>query len=212
MNERIKALREKLELSQDALGKALGIGRSAISRIESGTNALTEANIRLLCQQYNVNRKWLESGEGEMFLQGDDALVAKVAEKYNLSPLDLEAFKLYVKLNGNDRNVLMSFAFSLAGKILENPVLYRQYKQARGELPKLSEADIDVEVAAYRNELELLAAVEKEEGAPQAASNPPHEMSREEIHAEVDRQLDEEKEAAENASGYGHGKSGMATG
>ena len=83
MNERIKELREKLGLSQDALGKALGIGRSAVSRIESGTNALTEANIRLLCQQYNVNREWLESGEGEMFLQGDDALVAKVAEKYN---------------------------------------------------------------------------------------------------------------------------------
>ena len=39
-----------------------------------------------------------------------------------------------------------------------------------------------------------------------------HEMSREEIHAELDRQLDEEKEAAENASGFGHGKSGRATG
>ena len=34
-----------------------------------------------------------ENGKGEMLLQGDDALVAKVAEKYNLSPLDLEAFK-----------------------------------------------------------------------------------------------------------------------
>ena len=55
-------------LSQEALGKALGIGRSAVSRIESGTNALTEANIRLLCQQYNVNREWLENGKGEMLL------------------------------------------------------------------------------------------------------------------------------------------------
>jgi transcriptional regulator with XRE-family HTH domain len=41
---------------------------------------------------------------------------------------------------------------------------------------------------------------------------PPHEMSREEMHAEVDRQLDEEKGAAENALGFGHGKSGTATG
>ena len=212
MNERIKEFREKMGLSQEALGKALGIGRSAVSRIESGTNALTEANIRLLCQQYNVNREWLENGKGEMLLQGDDALVAKVAEKYNLSPLDLEAFKLYVKLNGNDRNMLLSFAFSLAGKILENPILYRQYKEARGELPKLSQADIDVEVAAYRNDLELLAAVEKDEDASKVVARPLHEMSREEIHAELDRQLDEEKEAAENASGFGHGKSGMATG
>ena len=93
-NQQAKEFREKMGLSQEALGKALGIGRSAVSRIESGTNALTEANIRLLCQQYNVNREWLENGKGEMLLQGDDAFVAKVAEKYNLSPLDLEAFKL----------------------------------------------------------------------------------------------------------------------
>lgn len=162
MNERIKLIREKLGLSQETLGKALGIGRSAVSRIESGTNALTEANIRLLCQQYGVNRKWLESGEGEMFLQGDDAVIADVAEKYHLSELDKEAFKLYLKLDERERQGLMSFSFSLAGKILENPALYREYKRARGELPKLSQADIEVEVAAYRAELELLADVERD--------------------------------------------------
>lgn len=48
--------------------------------------------------------------------------------------------------------------------------------------------------------------------APGTYAKRPQEMSREEMHAELDRQLDEEKEAAENASGYGHGKSGMATG
>ena len=53
---------------------------------------------------------------------------------------------------------------------------------------------------------------EKHDVTNRSALQTPHEMSREEIHAELDRQLDEEKEAAENASGYGHGKSGMATG
>ncbi len=48
--------------------------------------------------------------------------------------------------------------------------------------------------------------------APGTYAKRPQEMSREEIHAELDRQLDEEKEAAENASGFGHGKSGRATG
>lgn len=38
------------------------------------------------------------------------------------------------------------------------------------------------------------------------------EMTREEMHAALDRQLDEEKEAAENVSGFGHGQSGRATG
>ena len=48
--------------------------------------------------------------------------------------------------------------------------------------------------------------------APGTYAKRPQEMSREEIHAELDRQLDEEKEAVENASGFGHGKSGRATG
>ncbi len=98
-----------------------------------------------------------------MFLSDDDALIAKVAEKYHLDPIDREAFKLYVKLGANDRKVLISFSFSLAQKILENPVMYREYKQARGELPKLSQADIEVEVAAYRDELQLLAKAQADE-------------------------------------------------
>ena len=63
----------------------------------------------------------------------------------------------------------------------------------------------------FRNTADALG-LEKHSTAPTPVLQSPREMSREEIHAELDRQLDEEKEAAENASGYGHGKSGMATG
>lgn len=45
-----------------------------------------------------------------------------------------------------------------------------------------------------------------------AANHTIQEMSRKEIHAELDRQLDAEKEAVENAQGYGHGSSGTAIG
>lgn len=38
------------------------------------------------------------------------------------------------------------------------------------------------------------------------------EMTREEMHAALDRQLDAEKEATENVSGFGYGQSGMAIG
>ena len=39
-----------------------------------------------------------------------------------------------------------------------------------------------------------------------------HEMSREEIHAELDRQMNEEKEAEGDVPGYGHGNSEKAIG
>ena len=127
--------------------------------------------------------------------------------------LDKEAFKLFLKLDDAGRRGLMTFLLSFAGKVLENPALYRQYRQARGELPKLSKANIEEEVAAYRAELELLAAVEvEEETSAGVPTKSPQEMSEAELHAELDRQLAEEKKQADGQSAFGPGNSEKATG
>lgn len=212
-NERVRAIRKAKNLTLERFGAAVGVQKSAISKIERGENSVSD-QIRLsICRAFDVNENWLRTGKGEMFLHGDDAVIAEVAERYHLSELDKEAFKLYLKLDEHERQGLMSFSFSLAGKILENPVLYRQYKQARGELPKLSKADIEVEVAAYRSELELLAAVEvEEETSARVSTKSPQEMSEAELHAELDRQLAEEKKQADGQSAFGPGNSEKATG
>lgn len=67
MSERIKELRERLNLSQEALGARVGVTRGAISRIENGTNSLTPAMILSLCREFNVREEWLREGTGEMF-------------------------------------------------------------------------------------------------------------------------------------------------
>ena len=68
MNERIKYLRvDNLHISQDALGKRLGITGAAISRIEKGERAVTEQMILAICREFNVNEEWLRNGTGEMF-------------------------------------------------------------------------------------------------------------------------------------------------
>lgn len=211
-NERVRIVRKVKGLTLEKFGELIGMGKSSISDIENGRRPLTNQSRLAICRVFGINEDWLRKGEGEMFLELEEAAINEISDKYHLDGMDKEALKLFLKLDDAGRRGLMTFLLSFAGKVFENPALYRQYKQARGELPKLSEADIDVEVAAYRNELELLAAAEKEEAAPQKVMKPPHEMSREEIHTIVDRQLDEEKGAAENASDYGHGKSGMAIG
>lgn len=67
MNERIKELRDVLELSQEALGSRVGVTRGAISRIENGTNSVTAAMVLSLCREFNVNEDWLRNGSGDMF-------------------------------------------------------------------------------------------------------------------------------------------------
>lgn len=72
MNERFKEIRKALELSQEKFGERLGVTKTAISKIESGTNNPTDTIIKLLCNEYNVNEEWLLNGDGEMFLTPEE--------------------------------------------------------------------------------------------------------------------------------------------
>lgn len=69
MNERIKQLRQALDLSMEAFGNELGVTRSAISRIESGIVNVTNQMVSSVCRQYNVNEEWLRTGNGTMFME-----------------------------------------------------------------------------------------------------------------------------------------------
>lgn len=103
MNERIKAIRSALGLSQEAFGSRLGIKKAAVSRIESGAVNLTETNVILICERFNVSREWLLNGSGEMFLpESSDSLDALV-EQYDLTPLEREIFENYCKLSKAQR-------------------------------------------------------------------------------------------------------------
>ena len=59
MNKRVAVIRKRLGLSQEAFGENLGMGRSAISKIEKGYNELTEKNITLICKQFGISKSGL---------------------------------------------------------------------------------------------------------------------------------------------------------
>ena len=69
LNERLKKLRKKLDMTQQEFADSIGIKRSTMATYESGRNEPIDAVISLICKQHNVNEDWLRSGEGEMFEQ-----------------------------------------------------------------------------------------------------------------------------------------------
>ena len=212
-NERVRIVRKVKGLTLEKFGELIGMGKSSISDIENGRRPLTNQSRLAICRVFGISEDWLRKGEGEMFLEFEEAAINEISDKYHLEGLDKEAFKLFLKLDDAGRRGLMTFLLSFAGKVLESPALYRQYRQARGELPKLSKANIEEEVAAYRAELELLAAVEvEEETSAGVPTKSPQEMSEAELHAELDRQLAEEKKQADGQSAFGPGNSEKATG
>ncbi len=76
---RIKLIRKALGMTQEQLAQRLGIGKAALSMIETGKAGLSSRNKNILVQELNVNTEWLE---------GDEQ-----AEMFNLEP-DLTAFRL----------------------------------------------------------------------------------------------------------------------
>lgn len=66
INERMKLVREEAGDNFTQCGERIGISRSAVSMIESGTNKPSRQTVELFCREYGVNREWLETGEGDM--------------------------------------------------------------------------------------------------------------------------------------------------
>lgn len=106
MNERIKQLRQTLNLSGEKFGAKIGLGRSAISLIESGKTNLTEQTILFICTAYNVNEQWLRTGEGSMFNQSSDDFYSNLQKKYNLSDIGINLIKSYMNLSDENKSVI----------------------------------------------------------------------------------------------------------
>ena len=78
--ERIKELRKALNLTLEKFGERLGVGKTAISKLEKGERNLTDQMCKSICREFNVNEAWLRDGEGEMFQIPDDEDAALISE------------------------------------------------------------------------------------------------------------------------------------
>lgn len=76
--ERVKEVRKTLGLTLEKFGERIGLKKSAVSLIESGKNSLTDANVKAICREYNVDYMWLTTGDGEMFIDSDDDFVERI--------------------------------------------------------------------------------------------------------------------------------------
>lgn len=71
LNNRIKQARLELGISQRAFADSIGISAPALSKIESNDNNPSEQTLRMICNQYSINREWLETGDGPMLQEPD---------------------------------------------------------------------------------------------------------------------------------------------
>ena len=118
MKDRIKALRERLGKSQDEFGKDLGLTRNYISLIENGQRNLSDQSIKVLCSLYDVNEKWLRTGNGEMFIPKTNEMLIDVL-KCEDSDFKKRLITALSKLDDTGWNALEKFIDSIANQSQE---------------------------------------------------------------------------------------------
>lgn len=135
VNERLKCLRKKLNLSQTAFGEKVEIAQGHMTNIETGRRELTEKNIKLICIVFNVNEHWLRTGEGEMFIENDNTILSELSKQHNLSNMDEVFFRTFLKCSPEERAVLKQVAFRLMDAVTEDKELYAEYQRTKEEYP-----------------------------------------------------------------------------
>lgn len=64
---RIKKLRKALEMTQNDFAIRIGLTQNTITKYETGLRSPSNQIVISICREFNVNEKWLRTGEGEMF-------------------------------------------------------------------------------------------------------------------------------------------------
>lgn len=67
MNERIRKIRNALNLTQQEFADKIKVKRNTVATYEMGRSIPSDSAIALICKEFNVNEEWLRNGIGEMF-------------------------------------------------------------------------------------------------------------------------------------------------
>ena len=89
-------------------GSVIGMGKSAVSRIENGVNGTTDQTIRSICREFGVNERWLRTGEGEMFEQTRETVLDRLAAEYSLDKEQVSVIENFLDLSPQERTLFLT--------------------------------------------------------------------------------------------------------
>jgi transcriptional regulator with XRE-family HTH domain len=83
VNERLKAVRTALKLSQRDFSKGIYTAQSAYARMETGETKVNNRIIALVCYTYGVNEDFLREGKPPIFSDTPDIKVENLYKIFN---------------------------------------------------------------------------------------------------------------------------------
>ena len=152
MNERIKLIRRELGLTQTEFAERIGLKQNSIALIESGKRNISDQAVLSICREYGVNEEWLRTGTGEKMTPGASDELEALVKKYDLSHGEYIFLEKYLKLKREERDNAFDFIMDVCSAIRDSDVSGTADAAPGSSIPDI---DIDAEVEAYRQQLEL---------------------------------------------------------
>lgn len=170
MDGRIKKLRKALDFTQQEFADKLGTARNNIAGYEIGRRLPSDAVITLICRTFDVNEKWLRTGEGDMFIDKPETHLDELAQEYSLDELDRQMILGYLNLNVAEREAVKRYMQSVLDRMggtsrpSEPTADQNQHTELTGKhstpepnlpIPEGSTPEIEAELARMREEMIL---------------------------------------------------------
>ena len=138
MQERLKALRLKLNLTQSAFASRIGTTQNVVANYEIGRRNPSSSAINNICKEFNVNETWLRTGEGDMFVARDrsDAIAQEVNRFMADHPDSFRErlISLLIRLDEKQWEVLEHYARQLVDAHDHEPTIEERVEAYRQEL------------------------------------------------------------------------------
>lgn len=148
IGERIKVLRKEKNLSMEDFGSVIGMGKSAVSRIENGVNGTTDQTIRSICREFGINEHWLRTGEGEMFEQTRETVLDRLAAEYSLDKEQVSVIENFLDLSPQERTLFLT----QMRKVFGGPAVQPPRRVDVSDDVAAAVANVQDEVARYNAE------------------------------------------------------------
>lgn len=139
INDRIKQIRKSKGLTMEQFGSRIGLGKSAVNKIEKGINGTTDQTVQSICREFGVSEVWLRTGDGPMLDDTSGSILDRLVAEYHLNDRKRAILTAFLKLSPADQDAILRYVDGVVAEISAQPAA-----------PDL---DIDAEVEAYRQEL-----------------------------------------------------------
>lgn len=108
ISDTIKKLRTEQRLTQQEFADRIGVKRNTVATYEMGRSEPSEAAVMLICREFGVRREWLVTGEGEMYVQRDTAIIEKLSSEFDLDEQSREFIKNFLQLTPANRQMILA--------------------------------------------------------------------------------------------------------